>query len=306
MGPGGARRALKRQAKNVFFQYAVPCVLGAFLLLSVTALTQIFSMVTGGGLYYTWLDTRQFPVESGVWQAGPELMEALLATVGLGEELSRLGGLVFSLRYEGLVLVLPLGWVQLIKILGIQALILLITAPLQMGVANQFYRILSGRPGTTRQILGWYSDLRLSGKALAVQVGLAVWRFVTSVACMAPSLLCLAVGSGSPHGEILIVLAPVLSLLGALGGFYLYLLLLPARYVLARSPQCSVPEAFSQGLRLLSGRQGAYLMLNLTLLPWQFASLFLWNIPSLFVIPYRELSNFLFLNPEVREEAVRL
>ena len=126
---------------------------------------------------------------------------------------------------------------------------------------------------------------------------LTLWRLVSTLLCLLPGILCAAVGTLTPGGQILVLLSSPLLLLGLLAGYYLYLFLLPARYVLARDPACSVHEAFSKGVSLLAGRHLEYFKLNLSFLPWHVVSMLLYGVPDLFVIPYVEMSNFLFLDP---------
>lgn len=102
---------------------------------------------------------------------------------------------------------------------------------------------------------------------------------------------------------MLLLSGPVL-LLGVLAGYYLYMVLLPARYVLARDPDTSIRQAFSRGMELLAGRRLAYFKLNLSFLPWHVVAMFFYSVPNLFVIPYVEMSNFLFLDPPPEPEVL--
>ena len=221
------------------------------------------------------------------------------------ERLGDLGGMVFALSdaVSGLVIVLPVAWRQLINLVVIQGIVFLVTVPLQYGVLTQFRSILEGRPAPFRSVLRWYLDLHLTGKALAVQVLLTLWQWAARLVCMVPGLLCLIAGSAFPNGEWMLLLSSSLSILGMLGGYYLYMLLLPARYLLAQSPGLSVRQALSRGFRLLTGRRGDYFKLNLSFLPLQVLSMVLWNIPNLYLVPYMELSNYLFLDPPPDPEA---
>ena len=296
--PVRQRRALKLRAKRTFFRFLRPCLVCTFLLIALSLAAQLFSVVSGGTFFYTVMDVRQFPMSTGIWKADADAMTSLLTLMGLGK-LGDLGGLVFSVRYDdlGQVLVFPLAWRQVVNVVVIQGIVLLVTAPLSYGVLSQYRGLLEGRVRPGRALFGWYADLRLTAKALAVQVVLTLWRLVSTLLCLLPGILCAAVGTLTPNGQIMVLLSSPLLLLGLVAGYYLYVLLLPARYVLARDPSCSVPEAFSNGVSLLAGRRLEYFKLNLSFLPWHIISMLLYGIPDLFVIPYVEMSNFLFLDP---------
>ena len=291
------RRALKFRAKRTFFRFARPCLSCTLLLIALSLAARLFSLAGGGSLFYTLLPQWQCPVAPGVWRAAPPPMTTVRARVG-GGGMGRRGGIVFSLRLEGaeLVLVLPVAWRQVLNLAVVQAAVLLVTSPLLYGVLAQFRRILEGRPMPTRALFRWYADLHLAAKALAVQVILNLWRLLTALLCVLPGIVCSVLGNESGSMALLLLALP-LTIAGLVVSYCLYLLLLPASYVLARSPEVSVGQAFSRGLALLGGRQGAYCKLNLSFLPWHILGMFFYGIPNLFVIPYVQMSNFLFLDP---------
>ena len=303
------RRALKHQAKQTFFRYLRPCVAASCLLILFSLLTQLFSQATGGALYFLLLDHREYPMQTGLWPADPATMSSLLSVLGI-EALGRLGGLVLSISDEvgGLVFVLPLGWLQLGNMLLVRAAVFLVTVPLQYGAVSQFYRILLGRPAPFRSLLDWYLDLRLAAKALVTQVLVALWRGLTSLLCLLPGMLCLAAGSALPGFDWLLLPAPLLLLAGMTGGYFLYLTLLPAHYLLAKQPSLSVSQAFASARRLLRGRKLPYFLLNLSFLPWHLLSLYLAvtspylsSLIDIFLLPYISLTNLLFLDMLERE-----
>ncbi len=296
--PSQQRRTLKFRAKRTFFRFIRPCLVCTFFLILLSLLAQLFSVVSGGTFFYTIMDVRQFPMSTGIWKADATAMTNLLALLGL-ERLGDLGGLVFSIRYEdvGQVLVFPVAWRQVVDVVIIQGIVLLVTAPLSYGVLSHYRGFLEGRVRPFRALFGWYVDLRLTAKALAVQVILTVWRLLATLLCLLPGMFCVVAGSIVPNGKIILLLSSPVLLLGLLAGYYLYVLLLPARYVLARDPATSVPQAFSKGLGLLAGRHLEYFKLNFSFLPWHIISMLLYGVPDLFVIPYVEMSNFLFLDP---------
>lgn len=299
------RRELKFHARQLFFRYRRPCLVAALLLLCVSFLAQFFSAYTGGALFYTFMDVQQLPLDTGLWLAQPEIMENLMSTMGL-QGLGNWGGLLLTLRYDpaGMVVVLPLAWRQLLNLVVVNAVVLLVTSPLEFGVLAQLRRVMEGRPQRLHRLFDWYLDLRLTGKALAVQVVLTLWRVVTALVCALPGLLCLVAGTALPNGESLLFLSTVLSVLGMLAAYGCYTLLLPARFLLAASPKLSARQALSQGLALTRGRRIEYCYLNLSFLPWTLVSRFFRGVPDLYVYPYTVLTNYLFLGavqPQARE-----
>ncbi|WP_297716680.1 hypothetical protein [Intestinimonas sp.] len=299
------RRVLKLRAKRTFFRFLRPCLICTFFLLILSMTAQFFSMASGGTLFYTFLPQWQFPVATGVWRADATAMTNLLALMGLGD-LGSLGGVIFALRLDelGQVLVLPVAWKQVIDLVVIQAVVLLVTAPLLYGVLGQYRSLLEGRPLPLRAIFRWYADLRLTVKALAVQVILNLWRLVTILLCALPGIFCAVAGNEGGNMSLLLLAMP-LSIAGMVVSYCLYLLLTPATYVLVRSPELSVGQAFSRGLALLGGRQGEYCKLNLSFLLWHLLGAFLYGAPNLFVVPYVQMSNFLFLDPPPEPEEFR-
>ena len=303
--PSQQRRALKFRAKRTFFRFLRPCLVCTFLLIALSLIAQLFSVVSGGTFFYTIMDIRQFPMATGIWKADANAMTNLLALMDLGR-LGDLGGVVFSVRYDdvGQVLVLPVAWRQVVNVVIVQGIVLLITAPLSYGVLSQYRGFLEGQVRPSRAILGWYTDLRLTAKALAVQVVLTVWRLMATLLCLLPGVFCAVAGTIVPSGEIMLLLSGPVLLLGVLAGYYIYMVLLPARYVLARDPDTSIRQAFSRGMELLAGRRLAYFKLNLSFLPWHVVAMFFYSVPNLFVIPYVEMSNFLFLDPPPEPEVL--
>lgn len=296
MRPSFSRRALKYQARQAFARYIRPCLAAACVLMLFSLLTQVFSQATGGVIFGLFLDRQEFPMETGLWAVSSSTMAPLLSLMGL-ERLSSLGGVVFSLSNAegGYVLVVPMGWLQLANFVLVRVIVFLITVPLQYGALSQFHRVLLGRPLPFMSLLDWYRDLRLTSKAMASQVLLALWRGVTAVVCLLPALFCLLAGSVLSSAPLLSLSFPLL-LLGLGAGYFCYLQLLPAQYLLTRQPQLGVREAFSRARKLLAGQRFSYFLLNLSFLPWYVVSLFLWGIADLFLLPYVSLTNFLCLD----------
>ena len=298
MSPAGRRRrALKLQARQLFFRYRRPCLLAALLVVCLSLLAQTFSAVAGGALYYDFLDVRQLPLGTGLWLADAGLMGELLSTMGLPAAQGAWGGLIFTLRYQplGVVLVLPLAWRQLLDFLVVQAVVLAVTAPLECGALAQLRRTMDGRPQRLPHLFRWYADPRLTLRSVGLQLLLGAWKGLTALVCAAPGLACLILGAALPEREELLLLSSLLSLLGLLAAYGCYVLLLPARFLLAADPSLSLRQALSQGLARTAGRRLEFVALNLSFLPWHLLSFFLYSAPQLYAWPYSALSSFLFL-----------
>ena len=130
---------------------------------------------------------------------------------------------------------------------------------------------------------------------MALQLLLSVWRTATSLVCMIPGLVCTILGSQSGAPDFLVLLALPLTLLGSLAGYFCYVRLLPAQYLLARSPELGVGQALRQGLRLLKGSGRDFFLLQLSFLVWHLVSLMLYQVLDLYVVPYQHMASMLFL-----------
>ena len=241
MRPTFSRRALKQQAKQTFFRYLRPCLAAACLLTLISVLTQVFSQATGGSVMGLLLRWEDYPMETGLWVVSADTMPPILSIMGL-ERLGGLGGVVFSLASpeSGVVMVVPMGWLQLVNLVLVHVVVFLVTVPLQYGALSQFHYVLLGQPRPFRALLDWYLDLRLTAKALAAQV-----------------LLAGTVMSSAP----LLSLSFPLLLLGLGAGYFCYLQLLPAQYLLAQRPQLGLGDAFSRAWRLLKGQRFSFFLL---------------------------------------------
>lgn len=302
------RRALKLQARRTLASFAGPCLAAASLLLIFSGLTRLTSDLTSAGLYYSIFDTQQLPVQTGLWQANASVMANLLSMMGMDTVLSTMGGVVFALQDGGgQVLVLPVAWRQLARMAAVHSVFFLLAVPLQYGVIRRFWLLLRGEPAPFRRIFAWYLDLWMTGRALVVELVLGMWQWSTRTLSMVPALFCLVAGSmAGEQGWFLLLLSVPLAILGFLGSYYLQTLLLPVRYLLAANPELSVRQAFSHGLRMIPGRRWEYFKLNLSFLPWLILSMVLLDLPSLYVVPYLYISNFLFLSGYPQTEQPRV
>lgn len=292
------------RAKRTIARFSRPCIAAACLLLAFTVLARAFSVYAGGALYYLMLDIRQFPMETGLWRADPTLMTTLMSMLGL-ERLGDLGGMVFALSdaVSGLVIVLPVAWRQLIN-LG----------------RHSGHRLPGHRPSAIRRFdpVPQYSGgppRSLPQRAPLVPRPAPYRQGPGGTGAADPVAVDRAAGvhgarPSLPHRRFRLsqwgVDAPALliPLHPRDAGRLLSLYAPPPRPLsLAQSPGLSVRQALSRGFRLLTSRRGDYFKLNLSFLPLQVLSMVLWNIPNLYLVPYMELSNYLFLDPPPDPEA---
>lgn len=277
------------------FQYHRPCMVAASIILLLSLLSRFLQATTGGALYYLILDLKQYPVQTGIWQANASLLANLLSGASVSH-LTQGGGIVASLRFDsaGVAFVLPLAWRQLATFVIVGALTFLLTVPMCYGARAQFWRLPAGQVFPFSRLLHWYTDLRLSGRALGLEVLLLLWRGVTWAVCLLPGLLVMLVAT-QQNSDTLLFLSGVLNLAGMAMGYFLYTILLPGQYLLARSPELTPITALRNGLRLLHGRKVEFFLLRLSFLPLQLLSIFLYDIPTLYLFPYLELSTILYL-----------
>lgn len=294
-GPILRRPGLKSRAKQILFQYSRTCVLAGSLVLALSFLTRLLQITSGGTLYYLTLDLKQYPMQTGIWQAGAPLLSSLLSGSNVSH-LTQGGGFVASLRFDsaGVAFVLPLAWRQLAAFGLISALTFLITVPLYYGARSQFWRLPGGQVLPFRALFRWYTDLRLTGRALGLEVLLLLWRGITWAVCLLPGLLVMLAAT-QQNSDPLLLLSGVLNLAGLALGYFLYTMLLPGQYLLARRPELSPLAALRKGFGLLRGRKVEFFLLRLSFLPLLLLSAFLYSIPTVYLFPYLELSSILYL-----------
>ena len=91
------------------------------------------------------------------------------------------------------------------------------------------------------------------------------------------------------------LLALPLTLLGSLAGYFCYVRLLPAQYLLARSPELDVGQALRRSRRLLKSSYRDFFLLQLSFLVWHLVSMMLYQVLDLYVVPYQHMASMLFL-----------
>lgn len=304
------RRWLKFQAKATLGRNPKPFWVIGGTLLGLMTLIFLVQTYVGGLMVMMPLELAQYPMMTGVWQADPALMGGLLTLGGLGG-LSTTGGLVISLRMEtvGLAMVMMMPWSLLASFLCVQLIVLLVTSPFRLGALEQFWKMI----GKEKDLdptgpFRWYTDLRLTGKALVVELVLGVWQGLTQVAFLVPGMALMVLGYRGSGEPMLLTLSMVLTVLGPLAGYWLYCLILPARYVLAKDPGMSPFQALRQGAEVFRGRRKELYLFRLSFLPLNVLSKMLSDLPDAFVFPYEELSCMLLIDgvPGPEEAAQRV
>lgn len=287
-----SRRELKGQAKRTLRQFMRPCIMVSAAVLLFSLITYLVRGYTGGLVFPGMLDPALYPIQTGLWGVSPELM----TTLGLGEFSAR-GGILAALRVEaaGAVMVYVLPWVQLVPFFITMALVFLVSTPIQYGGLNQLWNVVEGRPVSPKGLFAFYLDLRLTGKALALQFVLSLWEWLAQLVCMAPAMALMMFSAQADGGSPVWYAVMALMLVGLVVGYYLSLRFVPVRLIMARSPGLSIPDAFRQGAAAFRGRRKEFFSLWLSFLPWHFVSMFTYNLVDLFVFPYQQIAGMLFL-----------
>lgn len=296
-----ASRLLKARAKETMRRSMAPCLAGSALLLAVTLAGTLLLGRTGGLVFPGLLETADFNVGTGLWSASAQW----LTDIGLGSYAAQ-GGAVAALRVEAarLIMVYVVPWVQLRPWLITTLLVFLLSAPARYGCLSLLWRVAEERPAPPSGLLSWYLDLRLTGKALGLQLVVGLWEWAAQLLCMAPAMGLMILCSGAPGTSPVWYLILLLMVVGLLGGFYVSLLLAPARLLLARRPERGIGDALRSGWAALAGRRGAFFRLQLSFLPWYLVSIFTYGISDLLLFPYQQLASIYFLDGAPEREAL--
>lgn len=291
------RWQLKIQARQTLASHRKPFLVIGLTLLGLLTVTYFLQSFFGGLFVMMPLDLGTFPMETGVWPAGAALMGQLLTLGGL-DGLAHTGGLVFALRLEAqqIAMVLLMPWGLLGSFLVVQFLVLLVMAPFRMGALEQLRHMLLGHETPASLPYRWYTKPGLLLKSVGLQFLLSLWQWLTRLACLVPGLACSALGSGGDGNLLLLLLALPLTVAGTLGSYWLYCLLLPAQYVLARRPETGLGGALAQGAGLFRGRRKEFFFFRLSFVGWNIVSSLFYSLPDAFIFPYEETATLLFLN----------
>lgn len=271
------RTFFKRQARQTIVHSlrAVMAVSGIVLAFELAAL--LFQMNFGGVLNYYMFNASDYASSTGIWVAEKGVTAIL------------------RLDAAGVLFALPLSFRQIVVFFLSNMLVFLVLTPLLMGALEQFQAILLNKFQHVSDIFRWYADLRLTGKALGLGAVLALVKWVTRAVCVGPGIALFAWAADGGKPQILLYLAYAAILAGAAASYWLYTLILPARYLLVRTPEASIAQAIARGVRAVRNRRGDYFVFRLSFLLWYLSVNLSYGIMGLFVLPYTELSNLLYL-----------
>lgn len=293
-------RSLKSRARETMRRFVAPCLAASSALLLVSLVGTLLLGRSGGLIFPGLLDTAQFHVGTGLWSASPQW----LTDIGLGSYAAQ-GGALAALRVESarLIMVYVLPWAQLRPWLVATVLAFLLSAPMRYGCLSQLWQVAEGHPAPPKGALAWYLDLRLTLKALGLQLVLGLWEWGAQLVCMLPAMGLMVLCAGAPGRSPVWYLILALLVGGMLAGYYVSLLLAPARLLLARRPEGGVANALREGWTALKGRRRAFFLLQLSFLPWHLVSLFSYGVTDLVIFPYQQLSTIYFLDPAPEQPA---
>lgn len=277
-------RTVKLGARRLLAQQMLPCFAVSGIVWLAQLCGSLVQTFAGGSLGYYMLEAAAYDTQTGLFL--------------------REGGFVACLRLDsaGILYAFPVDYALLPRFFLVNVLIFLITTPLLFGALEQLWGALHGKKPSISGVFRWYLNLGLSARALSLSTVLTAAEWVLRAVCMAPGLglLIYMSATGTENNPVLIFLSSALPMAGFLASFYLFSILSPVRYMLVREPERTARQALSEGVRLFAGRRGPYFALRLSFLPWTILSLFtallLWRTPDIFIFPYMELSNLLFLH----------
>lgn len=276
------RASLKLQARQAMIRWIRPCMAASGIMLVLQLAALYFEMTSGGVLSYFLLSSADYTTATGIWLAE--------------------GGLTAILRIDaaGVLFALPLSFHQIITFVIVHGIVFIVTVPLLMGTLEQYHAVLQERVRPFSDLFRWYLDLRLTAKAVGLGLALALVKWIARIAGALPGLALFVwvtgnadLGAASTSG--LMSLATFLTLAGVLAAYFVYTLVLPAQYLLAREPDASVGHVLSAGVRAFQGRRMNYFLFRLSFFLWYLIVNTTYGIMGLFVQPYSELSNLLYL-----------
>lgn len=254
-------------------------VSGIFLALQMAAL--YFEMNAGGVLGYYLLSAADYNTTTGIWLAE--------------------GGFTAVLRIDaaGVLLALPLSFHQLGLFAIARGIVFVVTVPLLMGTLEHYYAVLKNRVRPLSTVFRWYLDLRLTAKAIGLGLVLELIKWGTRLLGAVPALALIIWTTGrnleTSAASGLTLLAAFLFLAGSIASYWAYTLVLPARYLLVREPDSSFGHVLSAGVRVFRGRRLDFFLFRLSFLLWYVIVNITYGALGLFVQPYFELANLLYL-----------
>lgn len=271
------RSFIKKQARQAMMHWLRPVMAISGVVLAFQMAGLLFQLNFGGVLSYYIFNAADYTSATGIWMAE--------------------NGVTAILRVDaaGILFALPLSFRQIIVFGLVNLLLFLVLTPLLMGTLEQFHAILSDKLPPLSALFRWYSDLRLTGKAIGLGLVLGLVKWVTRLAGILPGLLALlwAVNHGS--SAVYLVLSWLLILVGMAVSYWIYTLVLPARYLLALEPDASIGGVLARGWGIFRDRRLDYFLFRLSFMLWYVSMSISYGFTGLIVLPYAELANLLYL-----------
>lgn len=206
--------------------------------------------------------------------------------------------ILFRMDLTQMVLAIPVTYAQLIRFVVFSVVVLLILAPIRLGVMEQYWSMLrgSGEAGV-RPVLRWFRQGGKFGKAVVVELLLGAGVRLAGILATVPSLYLFYLFYTS---SLLQIGATVLAIAALVFTFWLHSIFLPVRYCLCAHPEYSLGQVFRRGLDSAKGFRGAFFGFRLSYILWFLVSQVTYGAMDIFVTPYTSLGGMLFLQEAAR------
>lgn len=212
---------------------------------------------------------------------------------------------VFRMDALKLVAAMSLTYAQIVQFLLVNAVILLLLAPVKMGALERFWLSFRGTTQNFPSMFRWYTKPSLLGKSILVSLILDLGCRLLAILLMLPSsFIYVYLYGGAWMGtametsnliSLLAFLGMVLLLAGAALAFFCYSTLYPIAYCLAAQPDYSFKKVWRRGLDSIKGEKGRFFRFRLSFLPWLLLSSFSYGVMDLYILPYLSFASFHFL-----------
>lgn len=212
---------------------------------------------------------------------------------------------VFRMEALQLVAAMSLSYAQIVQFLLVNAVMLLLLAPIKMGVLERFWLSFQGKTQNFPSLFRWYTKPSLLAKSILVSLILDLGCRLLAIVLMLPSsFIYFYLYGGSWMGtateasyliSLLALLGMALLLGGAALAFFCYSALYPIAYCLAAQPDYSFKKVWRRGLDSIKGERGRFFRFRLSFLPWLLLSSFSYGVMDLYILPYLSFASFQFL-----------
>lgn len=217
--------------------------------------------------------------------------------------------ILFRMDLTQMVLAIPVTYAQLIRFVVFSVVVLLILAPIRLGVMEQYWSMLrgSGEAGV-RPVLRWFRQGGKFGKAVVVELLLGAGVRLAGILATVPSLYLFylfytttpSMAAYTTTSSLLQIGATVLAIAALVFTFWLHSIFLPVRYCLCAHPEYSLGQVFRRGLDSAKGFRGAFFGFRLSYILWFLVSQVTYGAMDIFVTPYTSLGGMLFLQEAAR------